>query len=226
MSEQPETSSRESAADRSTGLVATKLYLPRTPPGFVPRQRLVERLEQGLARELMLACAPAGFGKTAMLAEWSQRRRRPVAWLSLDIGDDDPVRFWRHAAAALDRVRPGIADRVTPLLTRPAPATFEGLVSALINELAADPQELVLVLDDYHLVDAHQVHTSMTFLLEHLPPAFTSCRPADRTPNCSWRGCGHAVSSPNYARTKCASPWTRRRHSSTMRSGPTYPGRR
>jgi ATP/maltotriose-dependent transcriptional regulator MalT len=170
MSERHERASRESAADRSTGLLATKLYLPRTPPGFIPRQRLVERLDEGLARELVLACAPAGFGKTAMLADWSQRGPRPVAWLSLDIGDNDPVRFWRHAAAALDRVRPGIADQVAPLLTRPAPATYEDLVSVLINELAADPDELVLVLDDYHLVDAQQVHTSVTFLIEHLPP--------------------------------------------------------
>ena len=165
-----ETHERATRGSGAEGLLATKLYLPRTPPGFIPRPRLVQRLEDGLAREVVIACAPAGFGKTALLADWSQRGGHLVAWLSLDIGDNDPVRFWRHAAAALDRVRPGIAERVAPLLTQPAPASFEGLVSALINELAAEPDELLLVFDDYHLVDAQQVHASVTFLLEHLPP--------------------------------------------------------
>ena len=85
------------------GLLATKLHLPRPPTGFVARRRLVDRLDEGLARELTLVCAPAGFGKTSLLADWSQRRERPVGWLSLDAGDNDPVRFWRHVVAALDR---------------------------------------------------------------------------------------------------------------------------
>ena len=95
-----------------------------------------------------------------------------MAWLSLDAGDNDPARFWRHAVAALDRARPGIAERVGALLGPPAPASFEGLVTALINELAAPPgqDELLLVLDDYHLIDAQQVHEPIAFLLEHLPP--------------------------------------------------------
>ncbi len=94
-----------------------------------------------------------------------------MAWLSLDAGDNDPARFWRHAVAALARVRPGIAERAGPLLGPPAPPSFEGLVTALINELAAQPGdgELLLVLDDYHLIDARQVHDSLVFLLEHLP---------------------------------------------------------
>ena len=116
-------------------------------------------------------CAPAGFGKTALLADWLRSGGRPVAWLSLDVGDNDPVRFWRHVVAALDRARPGIGERVAPLLG-PPPSSFEGLVTALINELAARPgeDEMVLVLDDYHLVDAQPVHASLAFLLEHLPP--------------------------------------------------------
>jgi LuxR family maltose regulon positive regulatory protein len=94
-----------------------------------------------------------------------------VAWLSLDVGDNDPVRFWRHVVAALDRARPGIGERVARCSARRA-SSFEGLVTALINELAAQPgeNEIVLVLDDYHLVDAPQVHASLAFLLEHLPP--------------------------------------------------------
>ncbi len=160
------------AASERDVLLATKLHVPRLQPGFVPRPRLVDALDEGLARRLILVCAPAGFGKTAMLAGWARRGDRPVAWLSLDAGDNDPARFWRHAVAALDRARPGIAERVDALLGPPAPASFEGLVTALINELAAPPgqDELLLVLDDYHLIDAQQVHEPLVFLLEHLPP--------------------------------------------------------
>ncbi len=116
----------------------------------------MEALDDGLARRLILVCAPAGFGKTALLADWARRGNWPVAWLSLDAGDNDPARFWRHAVAALDRVHPGMAERTGPLLGPPAPPSFEGLVTALINELAARPGdgELLLVLDDYHLIDA------------------------------------------------------------------------
>ena len=107
-----------------------------------------------------------------LLADWARRGERPVAWLSLDAGDNDPARFWRHVVAALDRARPGIAERAGPLLGPPAPPSFEGLVTALINELAAQPGEgeVLLVLDDYHLIDSQPVHGSLVFLLEHLPP--------------------------------------------------------
>jgi LuxR family maltose regulon positive regulatory protein len=152
------------------GLLATKLYLPRPQPGFVSRPRLVGQLDQGLVGPLTLVCAPAGFGKTALLADWARRGRRPVGWLSLDAGDNDPARFWRHVVAVLEGVRPGVAERVAPLLGPPAPPSFEGLVTALINQLAAQPDEVVLVLDDYHLVEAQPVHGSLGFLLEHLPP--------------------------------------------------------
>jgi len=158
------------AAAEPDVLLATKLHVPQPRPGFLPRPRLLERLTQGTALELVLVCTPAGFGKTALLGDWARRSQRPVAWLSLDPGDNDPARFWRHAAAALDRVRPGIAERLAGLLGPPAPPSFEGLVTALINELAAQPDQVLLVLDDYHLVDAQPVHASLAFLVEHLPP--------------------------------------------------------
>jgi LuxR family transcriptional regulator, maltose regulon positive regulatory protein len=130
---------------------------------------LAERLDEGMARELILVCAPAGYGKTVMLADWARRRQQPVAWLSLDLGDNDPARFWRHGVAALDQGRPGLADRVGPLLGPPAPSSYEGLVTSLINELAAGPDadQALLVLDDYHLIDSEAVHTSFGFLIEH-----------------------------------------------------------
>ena len=149
-------------------LLATKLYLPGPRPGLVPRPRLTARLDESLARGVILTCAPAGYGKTVLLADWARRSRFPVAWLSLDAGDNDPARFWRHAVAALDRARPGTGGRVAPLLGPPAPASFQGLVTALINDLAGE-EEALLVLDDYHLIGSEQVHESLAFLVEHRP---------------------------------------------------------
>jgi hypothetical protein len=170
MAEPPTTTLPQVGAGGPGGLLATKLFLPRPQPGFVARPRLLERPEEGLAPGLVLVCAPAGFGKTALIADWAQTGRRPVAWLSLDQGDNDPARFWRHVVAALDRLRPGIAERVVGLLGPPAPPSFEGLVTALINELAAESGQVLLILDDYHLIDAQPVHASLEFLLEHRPP--------------------------------------------------------
>jgi LuxR family maltose regulon positive regulatory protein len=173
MGELPAASPAGVAASEQDVLLATKLHVPRPQPGFVSRPRLVEALDEGLDRRLILVCAPAGFGKTALLADWARSGNRPVAWLSLDAADNDPARFWRHAVAALDRVRPGIGERTSPLLGPPAPPSFEGLVTALINELANQPGEdkLLLVLDDYHLIDTQEVHAPLGFMLEHLPPS-------------------------------------------------------
>ena len=148
-------------------LLATKLHMPASRPGQVLRPRLTARLDEGLARGLILACAPAGYGKTVLLADWARLAGHPVAWLSLDAGDNDPARFWRHAVAALDRARPGIGERVTGLLGPPAPTSFQGLVTALINDLAGE--QALLVLDDYHVIGAQQVHESLSFLVEHRP---------------------------------------------------------
>ncbi len=154
-------------------LLTTKLHVPWPPPGFVPRPRLVRALGDGLARGRVLLCAPAGSGKTALLADWARNGGRPTAWLGLDAGDSDPARFWRYAVAALDRARPGLTGRLGPLLGPPSPPSFEALVTAVVNELATRPDdgELLLVLDDYHLVDSGPAHESVTFLLENLPPS-------------------------------------------------------
>ena len=154
-------------------LLATKLNVPGLRPDLVPRPRLAQRLEEGRGRGLVLACAPAGYGKTILLAEWARRGSSPVGWLSLDAGDNDPARFWRHTVAALDRVRPGISERMGPLLGPPAPPSFKPLVTALINEVAGQPdagEALLLILDDYHLISSRLVHESLGFLLEHRPP--------------------------------------------------------
>src|SRR5215468_11261987 len=152
-------------------LLATKFHVPRPPPGFVPRRRLVQSLGEGLAQGRVLVCAPAGSGKTALLAGWARGGGRLVAWLGLDAGDSDPARFWRYVVAALDQARPGLAGRVGP----PPPGSAEGLVTALVNELAADPgpDQVLLILDDYHLVDSGPVHEWVAFLLENLPSGLT-----------------------------------------------------
>jgi LuxR family transcriptional regulator, maltose regulon positive regulatory protein len=153
-------------------LLATKLHVPRLPPGFVARPRLTARLDEGLTGRMILVCAPAGFGKTALLAAWASAGPGPVAWLSLDEADNDPARFWRHVAATMERARPGISGRVGPLLGPPPPQSFEGVVTVLLNELAerTSVEHALLVLDDYHLIGTRQVHAAVQFLLDHLPP--------------------------------------------------------
>jgi hypothetical protein len=140
--------STTAAAERD--VLATKLHVPRTRPGVAARPRLVNRLAGTQGGELTLVCAPAGFGKTTLLADWARAGQRPVAWLSLDEGDNDPARFWRHAAAALDRMHPGVAEPVAALLGQPPPGSFEGPVTALVNRLAGVTEEAALVVDDYH----------------------------------------------------------------------------
>src|ERR1700722_12609398 len=172
MAEPPAAVAPQAAAPEGDALLATKLHLPGPRPGLVPRPRLAGQLEAGLGQGVVLVCAPAGYGKTVLLAGWALVGQRPVAWLSLDPGDNDPARFWRHAVAALDRVRPGIGARVGPLIGPPTPASFEGLLTALINDLGAGSaaDETLLVLDDYHVIGARPVHDSVQFLLEHRPP--------------------------------------------------------
>ncbi|HEX4255277.1 MAG TPA: LuxR C-terminal-related transcriptional regulator [Streptosporangiaceae bacterium] len=153
-------------------LLRTKLHVPRSRPGLVARPRLAAQLEEGLTRGLVLVAAPAGYGKSVLLSEWARSTGQPVAWLSLDEGDNDPVRFWRHVLAALDGLRPGIAARVGPLTGSPPPSAYEALVTALINDFMAEPDlpAVLLVLDDYHVIGSAGVHTPLRFLFEHRPP--------------------------------------------------------
>ena len=133
-------------------MVATKLYVPRLRPGLVARPRLVDRL--GGEGRLALVSAPAGFGKTTLLASWLARPQpgdRRVAWLSLDTADSDPTTFWTGVVTALRGALPGVGDRALELLAAAVPTDV--VVTALLNELAEAPGEVWLVLDDYHLAD-------------------------------------------------------------------------
>lgn len=153
-------------------LLATKLAVPSPRPGRVTRPRLLGQLQAVAPRELVLVCAPAGFGKSTLLADWVRCDGRAVAWLSLDDGDNDPVRFWRHVAAALDDARPGVAERAGALVGGAGSGSVMAAVTALINDLAGARQDVVLVMDDYHLIDVADVHRSVAFLLDHLPASF------------------------------------------------------
>jgi len=136
----------------------------------VERPRLIERLDQQLYRKLTLVSAPAGFGKTTLLAAWANRCPRPVGWLTLEEGDNDPVRFFSYCLAALREIHPdlgqGLAFKLQSL-NRPA---REATLTGLLNELTEIPGAIALVLDDYHLIEEEAVHACLAFLIEHLPP--------------------------------------------------------
>jgi LuxR family maltose regulon positive regulatory protein len=153
-------------------LLRTKLHVPPSRPGLVARPRLAAQLDEGLSRGLILVAAPAGYGKSVLLSEWARGRGQSLAWLSLDEGDNDPVRFWRHVLAALDVPRPGMAGRVGPPAGSPPPSAYDALVTALINDFMAEPDlpDVLLVLDDYHVISSDSVHAPVRFLLEHRPP--------------------------------------------------------
>jgi LuxR family maltose regulon positive regulatory protein len=141
----------------------------------VARPHLIERLNEGLHRKLTLIAAPAGFGKTTLVSAWVAGAERhcelPVAWLSLDEGDNDPVRFMTYLVAALQTVAPGIGEGVLDVLQAPAAAPpTETILTALLNEITAVSEDFVLVLDDYHVIDTKLVDDALTFMLEHLPP--------------------------------------------------------
>ncbi len=153
-------------------ILATKLYLPPPRPGIVPRPRLVERLNEGFSasRKLTLISAPAGFGKTTLASEWLAVSQRPVAWLSLDEGENDPTRFVTYLIAALQSVKAGIGEGLQAVLQSPQPPPIESILTALVNEIATIPDNFILVLDDYHVIDSKPVDQALAFLVEHQPP--------------------------------------------------------
>ncbi len=155
-----------------TTILATKLYtlLPRSK--IVPRPHLIEKLNAGISadRKLTLISAPAGFGKTTLLSEWGASCGRPVAWFSLDEGDNDSVRFLTYLVAAIQTIRPNVGEGVLRLLQSPQPPPPESILTALLNEITTIPDNFILILDDYHLVDAKAIDNALTFLLEHQPP--------------------------------------------------------
>src|SRR5438477_11418746 len=154
----------------STPILATKLYLPRLRPNVVFRPRLLERLNEGVHRKLTLIAAPAGFGKTTLVSAWVAGLDQQVAWLSLDEGDNDPARFLAYLVADLQTIAATIGEGVLDVLQSSQPPPPEAILTALLNEITTLPDDFVLVLDDYHVIDAKPVDLALTYLVEHLPP--------------------------------------------------------
>jgi LuxR family maltose regulon positive regulatory protein len=153
-------------------LVATKLFVPNPRGRVVERFRLSERLESGASSKLTLISAPAGFGKTTLVAAWLAARvagERAVAWLSLDQTDNEATSFWSHVIAAIQKAAVETGARPLPILD-PGQHPVDNVLTSIVNELSAFPNALDLVLDDYHLIDQPDVQLEMEFLLEHLPP--------------------------------------------------------
>jgi LuxR family transcriptional regulator, maltose regulon positive regulatory protein len=153
-------------------ILATKLYIPPPRPKTVPRPRLIDRLNESLTtgRKLTLISAPAGFGKTTLVSEWVVGCDRPIAWLSLDEGDNDPVLFISYLVAALQTIKVGIGEGPLAAIQSLQPPQAEAILTSLLNEISVIPEHFLLVLDDYHLIDSQQVDQSLIFLVEHQPP--------------------------------------------------------
>jgi LuxR family maltose regulon positive regulatory protein len=179
-------------------LLSTKLHAPPPRPNLVRRPRLIRRLDEGLRQghRLTLISAPAGFGKTTLLSEWTthfassildfglhEHRQDPiqncVSWVSLDRGDNDPARFWSYVVAALARAHRGesagegrdeVGSGTMELLHWPQPPPIDSLLAPLLNEITATSSQSVLVLDDYHIIQAQPIHEAVVYLLDHLPP--------------------------------------------------------
>jgi LuxR family maltose regulon positive regulatory protein len=156
-----------------SSLLTTKLYIPSSRPNLVARPRLAEQMEAGLHQNhrLTLISAPPGFGKTTLIGEWVGGGQRPVAWLSLDEADNDPVRFLSYLVAAFQQVDETIGQTTLLALKSPQPPPVQGLVTPLINDIIAAGKPVTLILDDYHLIASLAVQQIVEFLLEHEPPS-------------------------------------------------------
>jgi LuxR family maltose regulon positive regulatory protein len=163
------TSTSTEVAEATRPLIQSKLEPP------VPRQRVSRRelleLCAGEPRKLTLIRAPAGWGKSTLLADWHafENEARPFAWVALDDDDNDPVRFWTYVIHALRTLDLKAGEVSLPMLRAPRVSVVEDVLPALCNELTALPQEVVLVLDDYHLVQNPEIDEGLSYLLEHVP---------------------------------------------------------
>jgi LuxR family transcriptional regulator, maltose regulon positive regulatory protein len=173
----------------SAELLSTKLAPPRPRSALVLRAGLLARLDAGLERKLTLLSAPAGFGKSTLVASWlatstegrglrtdsntlgtqSSALSPHIAWVALDEGDNDPVRFWRYLLSACQAFDPSIGAASLALLHASQCPPYEALLTTFINELAQLHSRFVLVLEDYHVIVARQIHEAISFLLDHLP---------------------------------------------------------
>ena len=180
--------------DHPMALMQTKLYRPRNRSDLISRVRLIDRLNAGLSGNVTLVSAPAGFGKTTLLAQWVQTLDRPTSWLSLDEHDNEPHVFVQSLTAALQSAFPEEFKATASLLEAPRFPSVDYVVTLFINDLADVPDDVVLVLDDYHLIHTSEIHTFLDQLIEHLPHQLhlvLVSRTDPPLPLARWRARGH-----------------------------------
>lgn len=155
-------------------ILATKIHVPSTRPELTPRLRLLDKLNGALRQghKLILVSAPAGFGKTTLIADWVRREHLSVAWVSLEREDNDPARFWRYVIAAIQTANISLGQTALASLESHQLPRLESMLSSLINDLCREAQPMLLVLDDYHVVETETIHRSLDYFLDHLPSYF------------------------------------------------------
>ncbi|MEC0238317.1 LuxR C-terminal-related transcriptional regulator [Paenibacillus dokdonensis] len=151
-------------------IVSTKLHIPRVRNSLVSRPRLMRMLHEGMDAKLTLVSAQAGYGKTTALSEWAKQCGSPVAWVSLDKQDNDWIRLWSYVLVSVQEQVPGFGETVRSMIGIGPTETLEPAIAALLNELNLVNSELVIIFDDYHVIELPAIHRSMMYLLEHLPP--------------------------------------------------------
>jgi len=151
-------------------LLTTKLNIPQLSADLVPRPRLYKRLDEGLTHKLTLVSAPAGFGKSTLMIGWLVENKYTAVWLSLDDGDNDPVRFWTYFIAAIQTIHKETGAEARQIVSMPQLRSIEPAAVSLINDISQLDHDLIVVLDDFHVIEAEGVHAGLSYLLEHQPP--------------------------------------------------------
>ncbi len=154
----------------NSNLLTTKLYIPTPRQNFIQRRRILDLLDKALNHKLTLIAAPPGYGKTTLLSIWISESVLPAAWLALDSDDNDPSLFLQYLIAALQTIDPQIGYLSLAQLKSPQLAAQNDILPALINDLTQIQGDFVLILDDYQWIDQQEIHTSLDYLLDHLPP--------------------------------------------------------
>ena len=153
-----------------TTLLQTKFFIPQIRPNLVQRPLLTAKLDAHVNYKLTLISAPAGFGKTTLVSAWISQTEQQLAWLSLDEHDNDLIRFLTYFVAALQKMDSRLGETAVSMLQSPQIPPSEAILTSLINDIAQQPNQLTIVLDDYHLIVEKRIHDGLDFLLEHMPP--------------------------------------------------------
>ena len=150
-------------------ILRTKISVPKVSPEFVHRPRLTERINRGVEGPLTLLLAPAGYGKTSLLIEWTEETELAVAWLTLDPDDDDLIPFFRYVIAAVQTLESGLGDEALDFMQSTRGSGLDVGLTLLLNEISALPEDMVLVLDEFQVLGDRYVLRAVSFLLGHLP---------------------------------------------------------